>query len=107
TPAEAGICVDLVRRFHDQIPILGVCLGHQAIVAALGGQVTRAAEPVHGRCSPIIHTEEGLFQGMPSPLPVARYHSLIAEEASLPSCLSVTARTADGTIMAVQHRHSP
>jgi anthranilate synthase/aminodeoxychorismate synthase-like glutamine amidotransferase len=107
TPAEAGCSLDLVRGVAGRIPILGVCLGHQTIASALGGSVVRADEPMHGRASGIEHTGEGLFAGLPNPLVVGRYHSLIVEEASLPSDLRVTARTSDGTVMALEHRRWP
>ena len=89
------------------MPILGVCLGHQAIAAALGGRIVRAAEPVHGRTSQIHHAGISLFEGAPQPLTVGRYHSLIVDEATLPDCLEITARTARGTIMALAHRQYP
>lgn len=107
TPAEAGCSVDVVRELHRDVPILGVCLGHQALAAAFGGAVVRAAEPRHGRTSPIEHDGSGLFAGLPSPLTVCRYHSLIINEATLPPALRVTARTPDGVIMAVQHATAP
>lgn len=107
TPAEAGCSVAVVRELHRDVPILGVCLGHQALAAALGGAVVRAAEPRHGRTSPIDHDGSGLFAGLPSPLTVCRYHSLIIDEATLPPTLRVTARTPDGVIMAVQHATAP
>lgn len=107
TPNEAGVSVELIRLLSDSIPILGVCLGHQAIAAALGGEVIRACEPVHGRTSYIDHAETGLFKGIPSPLRVARYHSLIVDEASLPKELVVTARTDDMIPMALKHRSFP
>ena len=103
-PATAGCCVELVRHFGDVLPILGVCLGHQAIVQALGGHVVRAAEPFHGRTSAICHEGTGLFTGTLSPLTVCRYHSLIAEMKTLPECLRATAWTDDGVIMAIEHR---
>lgn len=101
TPAEAGSSVACIRRFHRQLPMLGVCLGHQAIVAALGGQIVRAAAPQHGRTSEVLHDATNLFAGLPSPLRACRYHSLVIDEASLPTALTVTARTADGVVMAV------
>jgi anthranilate synthase/aminodeoxychorismate synthase-like glutamine amidotransferase len=103
TPREAGICNDLVRHLGPTTPILGVCLGHQAIASALGGRIVRAPQPVHGRTSRITHSGERLFAGLPSPLRATRYHSLIAEESSLPAALRVTARSEDGLIMALEH----
>jgi anthranilate synthase component 2 len=107
TPSEAGCSLDLVRTLSATLPMLGVCLGHQTIVAALGGDIVRAAEPRHGRSSLITHNGSGLFQGLPTPLRVGRYHSLVAEEASLPAELLVTARDEHGVIMAVAHRDYP
>lgn len=107
TPKEAGCSVDVIRRLHTQIPILGVCLGHQAIVEALGGRVIRCSEAVHGRQSLVEHDGSGVFAGIPCPLPAGRYHSLVAEEAELPECLVVNARLADGTVMGVAHRELP
>ncbi len=106
-PAQAGVSLDLVRALHVTTPILGVCLGHQTVAEALGGRVIRALEPVHGRASTVHHQGQGLFQGLPNPLSVGRYHSLIVEESSLPDDLEVTARTADGIVMALQHRRYP
>ena len=106
-PTSAGCCVDVVRQFNEKLPILGVCLGHQAIVEALGGCVVRAGEPFHGRTSVILHEGDGLFAGAPSPLTVCRYHSLIAEAETLPECLRSTAWTDDGAVMAVEHRTQP
>ena len=105
TPREAGISTDVVRRFAPTIPILGVCLGHQCIGEAFGGQIVRAAKPMHGKVSAIIHDGSGVFAGLPSPMHVTRYHSLIIEEA--PDSLRVTARSETGEIMAVQHREYP
>lgn len=104
TPQEAGISVPLLLRFAGQIPILGVCLGHQAIGAAFGGKVVRARQVMHGKVSAIAHTGVGVFHGLPSPLNVTRYHSLAVERASLPACLEVTAWTDDGEIMGLRHR---
>ena len=107
TPDRAGCALELVRRFYTRWPMLGVCLGHQAIAEALGGRVIRAKEPVHGRTSPIRHNGRGVFAQLPDPLIGCRYHALVVDEASLPDCLEVTARTEDGTIMAVEHRTLP
>ena len=104
TPQEAGVSVPLLQRFAGTVPILGVCLGHQAIGAAFGGKVIRAREVMHGKTSLIAHTGVGVFKGLPSPYTVTRYHSLAIERASLPSCLEVTAWTDDGEIMGVQHK---
>lgn len=107
TPREAGICVELVQRLNGSIPVLGVCLGHQAIAAAYGAEIVRAPEPVHGRTSVITHDGQSLFEGLPNPLRVTRYHSLVADGNSLSEELCVTARTPDGLVMAVQHRTEP
>jgi len=104
TPAEAGICVDLVREVSGTIPLLGVCLGHQAIAAAFGADIVRAPEPVHGRTSLVSHEATRLFEGLPNPLRVTRYHSLVADENSLPDELTVSSRTDDGLVMAFEHR---
>ena len=104
TPNEAGISVPLLKHFAGRLPILGVCLGHQAIGAAFGGTVVRAREVMHGKTSPVEHTGTGVFRGLPSPYTVIRYHSLAIERASLPACLEVTAWTEDGEIMGVRHR---
>ena len=107
TPREAGCSLDVVRELSGEIPILGVCLGHQAIGAAFGGQVVRAPRPIHGRSSLIVHGASGLFAGLPSPLRVARYHSLVVADEGLPSELEVTARSEDGVLMALSHRRHP
>lgn len=104
TPLEAGISVDILKHFAGKLPILGVCLGHQAIGAAFGGKVVRAREVMHGKTSAIAHTGVGVFRDLPSPFTVIRYHSLAIERASLPSCLEVTAWTDDGEIMGVRHK---
>jgi anthranilate synthase component II len=107
TPREAGCSLELVRELHSETPMLGVCLGHQVIGEALGGSVVRAPQPMHGRTSLIQHDEQGLFAGLANPLSVCRYHSLVVDEPSLPSCLQVTARTPDGVVMALAHRELP
>jgi anthranilate synthase/aminodeoxychorismate synthase-like glutamine amidotransferase len=106
-PQQAGCSIEVVRALYDKLPMLGVCLGHQAIAEALGGAICRAAEPVHGRTSLVWHTRDDLFAGIPNPLVACRYHSLIVDEASLPSALTVQARTADGVVMALRHREYP
>ena len=109
TPAEAGISVALVRRWGSTIPILGVCLGHQAIVEAYGGRVVRAGRVMHGKTSNVLHDGTDLFEGLPSPVEVMRYHSLIADPGSLPDVLAVTAVAQDDAteIHAVRHRNDP
>ena len=107
TPNDAGICLELIALNNGQIPLLGVCLGHQSIGQAYGGKVVRAAQVMHGKTSTVTHRNHGLFAGIPSPFTATRYHSLIVEKASLPDCLEVTAETADGTIMALQHKTQP
>ena len=104
TPQKAGLCVEVVQELGCSIPILGVCLGHQVICAAYGGDIVRAAEPIHGRTSPIYHCRERLFADIPNPLQATRYHSLVVSEQMLTSDLVVTARLGDGTVMAVEHR---
>jgi anthranilate synthase/aminodeoxychorismate synthase-like glutamine amidotransferase len=104
-PEDAGIACDAVLAFAERgTPVLGVCLGHQAIAHAYGAEITRAPELMHGKTSTIDHDGEGVFAGLPSPLTATRYHSLTVEPESLPGCLAVTATTADGTIMGVRHR---
>lgn len=103
-PAQAGISVEVLKHFAGKKPILGVCLGHQAIGEAFGGKVIRAKQVMHGKTSVIAHTGVGVFKDIPSPFTVIRYHSLAIERASLPSCLEVTAWTDDGEIMGVRHR---
>ena len=103
TPAEAGCSIAAVQAFRGRVPILGVCLGHQAIAAALGARIVRAREPVHGRSSLVHHDAINLFAGIASPMTAARYHSLVIDPATLPPGLAVTARDDDGTIMAIEH----
>jgi len=107
TPNEAGCSLDVVKQLHTEIPMLGICLGHQAIAAALGAQIIRANTPMHGRTSEIQHNQTDLFEGLPSPLTVCRYHSLIVDPASLPDQLKTTATCTDSTIMALRHRTLP
>ncbi len=107
TPAEAGISVDVIRELGSSIPILGVCLGHQAIGAAYGGAVVRAPFVMHGKLSPIYHNGQGVFAGLPSPFMATRYHSLIVRREDLPAELEITAWTEDGLIMGMRHRSFP
>jgi anthranilate synthase/aminodeoxychorismate synthase-like glutamine amidotransferase len=104
TPYDAGVSMDMIRAFAGRIPVLGVCLGHQSIVEVFGGKVVRAERLMHGKTSLVQHDERTLFTGLPQPCEVGRYHSLIASPASLPAQLEVSARTAEGEIMAVRHR---
>ncbi|MCB1898156.1 anthranilate synthase component II [Cognatazoarcus halotolerans] len=104
SPAEAGISVPAIKAFAGRIPLLGVCLGHQSIGAAFGGKVVHAKRLMHGKTSPVIHTDVGVFRGLPSPLTCTRYHSLAVERESLPDCLEVTAWTEDGEIMGMRHK---
>jgi len=106
TPSEAGVCVPLIRRFAGEIPILGVCLGHQAIGQAFGGRIVRAKRVMHGKLSEVTHNGAGVFEGLGSPLTATRYHSLVIERSSLPPCLEVTAESEDGEIMGVRHREA-
>ncbi|MBI4863983.1 MAG: aminodeoxychorismate/anthranilate synthase component II [Candidatus Riflebacteria bacterium] len=107
TPTQAGICLDLLRRLSPRIPTLGVCLGHQAIGQAFGGEVVRAPQVMHGKTSHVIHDETGLFEGLENPFEATRYHSLVIAPESLPDCLKVTARTPDHVIMGVRHKSHP
>lgn len=107
TPKEAGICLDLIAQASDTIPILGVCLGHQAIGDAFGGKVVRAPTPVHGKLSEIRHRGESVFRGINAPFQATRYHSLVVERASLPAELYVTADTDDGLVMGLAHTRLP
>lgn len=107
SPKEAGICIEAVRRFYKEIPILGICLGHQCIAEALGGQVGYAKSLYHGKQSVISHNGESLFQGIDTPVKVARYHSLAVQKEGLPYCLKILAETKNGEIMAMRHREYP
>lgn len=106
-PDHAGCSMEVIRRFCGSIPILGVCLGHQAIGQALGGRIVRAKEPMHGKASWIRHTSHRLLAGLPEQFQVGRYHSLVIDSQTLPDCLTPTAWTLDGTIMVVEHREHP
>jgi anthranilate synthase/aminodeoxychorismate synthase-like glutamine amidotransferase len=106
-PEEAGISMELIRKFGGKIPILGVCLGHQCMGEVYGGKVVRAGRLMHGKTSPIQHDGRGVFQGLPNPFEATRYHSLIVEKNSVPSCMEVCAETAEGEIMGLRHREYP
>jgi para-aminobenzoate synthetase component 2 len=107
TPNEAGISIELVRRFAGNIPILGVCLGHQSIGQAFGGVVKRAPYIMHGKTSQISHDGKGMYSGLPNPFTATRYHSLTVERESLPDCLEAVAETEDGLLMGIRHREYP
>ena len=103
TPKEAGISVEVIRHFGPRIPLLGVCLGHQCIAAAFGGEVVRSERIMHGKTSAIHHDDRTIFKGLPCPFEATRYHSLIVPEKSLPSCFEISARTEEGEIMGIRH----
>ena len=107
TPREAGISVPLLREMAGELPILGVCLGHQCVGEAFGGKVVRAGRLMHGKTSPILHDGTTIFAGLPSPFDAMRYHSLLVAADSIPSCLEVSARTAEGEVMGLRHRSLP
>ncbi len=107
SPREAGVTVELIRHFHQDIPIMGVCLGHQAIGYAFGGEVIRAEKVMHGKTSAIYSDGKTIFQGLPNPFTAGRYHSLIVRRDTLPDCLEVSAETAEGEIMGLRHREYP
>jgi len=107
SPDEAGISVAAIRHFTGRVPLLGVCLGHQAIGAAFGGRVVRSSTLMHGKTSPIHHDGKGLFRGLPNPFDATRYHSLVVERATFPPCLDITAWVAEGEIMGLAHRDQP
>jgi anthranilate synthase/aminodeoxychorismate synthase-like glutamine amidotransferase len=104
TPNEAGISVELIRRFAGEVPILGVCLGHQSLAVAFGGDVVNAPSLMHGKISSVSHDGRGVFRGLPSPFVATRYHSLVVDQETLPDCLEVTARSETGLIMGLRHR---
>lgn len=104
TPTEAGVSVPVINTFAGRIPILGVCLGHQSIGQAFGGRIIHAKQLMHGKTSPILHGDIGVFRGLPNPFTATRYHSLVIERESLPECLEITAWTEDGEIMGVRHK---
>ncbi|MGA9774810.1 MAG: aminodeoxychorismate/anthranilate synthase component II [Candidatus Dormiibacterota bacterium] len=106
-PEAAGCFIELIRQMPETVPVLGVCLGHQALATAFGGRVGRAPEPVHGKVSPIIHQGAGILAGLPSPFAAGRYHSLVVASDGLPPALEVTATTADGLVMGLRHRSRP
>jgi anthranilate synthase component 2 len=106
-PDRAGICLDLIKAAAGKVPVLGVCLGHQAIGQAFGGRVVRGPLPMHGKVSQIRHDGKGLFRGLANPFPATRYHSLVVARDGLPDCLEVTAETDDGLIMGLTHRQHP
>ncbi|MCG0995765.1 aminodeoxychorismate/anthranilate synthase component II [Acetobacter indonesiensis] len=107
SPNEAGVCCDLIAKAAGEIPIFGVCLGHQAIGQVFGADVVRAPTPMHGKISPVFHNNTDVFSGLPSPFNATRYHSLTLEPSSIPDVLDVTAWTEDGIIMGVRHKHYP
>lgn len=104
TPSEAGVSKDMIRAFAGRIPVLGVCLGHQALVEVYGGTIVRAQRIMHGKTSRVLHDGHGVFAGLPNPFEAGRYHSLIAQESSVPEVLEVTARTQEGEVMGVRHK---
>ena len=107
TPSEAGITLEIIGKLAGRIPILGVCLGHQAIGQAFGGKVVRARQVMHGKTSQIEHSGQGVFRGLPTGFAATRYHSLVIERSSVPECLEITAQSEDGEIMGVRHRQYP
>ena len=104
TPKEAGITIDVIREFHSSTPLMGVCLGHQAIGYAFGGKIVRAGRLMHGKTSPILNDGKTIFKGLPNPFIAGRYHSLLVERATLPSCLEISAETEEGEIMGLRHK---
>lgn len=107
TPSKAGISIEAIRYFTGKIPILGVCLGHQSMNEAFGGETVRAGRLMHGKTSPITHDGKGVFSNLPNPFEAMRYHSLVANEATLPDCLEITAKTDQGELMGLRHKELP
>ena len=107
TPSDAGVSIDIIKTFAGKKPVLGVCLGHQAMGQVFGGKVIRAPRQMHGKLSPILHRGTDVFLGLPSPFTATRYHSLLVERSSFPDCLEITADTAEGEIMGLRHRQFP
>lgn len=107
SPREAGVTVDVIREFSESVPLLGICLGHQSIGFAFGGEVVRAGRIMHGKVSPVEHDGKTVFAGLPNPFTAGRYHSLVVRPGSLPDCLEVSARTAEGEIMGLRHKRYP
>ena len=107
TPSKAGIAIEAVRYFAGKIPILGVCLGHQSVGEAFGGEIIRATRLMHGKTSPISHDGKGVFTNLPNPFEAMRYHSLVVSEATLPECLEITAKTDQGELMGLRHKELP
>ena len=107
TPKEAGVTVEVIRQFHQRIPIMGICLGHQAIGYAFGAEVVRADRLMHGKTSPVFNDGRTIFKGLPNPLTAGRYHSLLVQRDTLPAFLEVSAETEEGEVMGLRHRHYP
>jgi anthranilate synthase/aminodeoxychorismate synthase-like glutamine amidotransferase len=107
TPKEAGVTVEVIRQFHQRIPIMGICLGHQAIGYAFGAEVVRAGRLMHGKTSPVFNDGRTIFKGLPNPLTAGRYHSLLVQRDTLPPFLEVSAETEEGEVMGLRHRHFP
>lgn len=107
TPSDAGVSIDIIKTFAGKKPVLGVCLGHQAMGQHFGGKVIRAPRQMHGKLSPITHRNTDIFKGLPSPFTATRYHSLLVERSSFPDCLEITAETAEGEIMGLRHKQFP
>ena len=107
SPREAGITVDVIREFHTSVPLMGICLGHQSIGFAFGGEVVRAGRIMHGKVSPVRHDGKTIFAGLPNPFTAGRYHSLVVRPETLPGCLEVSAQTAEGEIMGLRHKEFP